>query len=91
MVNRAYTFRQMCEKSDSTLHQYINKINLQNINMPSEESFISPVKDHHLFTNNDVLQQTSFFSDIFCNTNSDSLVDNFSVHNTNITSTGIVN
>lgn len=74
MVNRSVTFRQMCEKSDGVLREYVNNLNLQSISLGS-------VDDQLFSTTTDVLQQSSFFGEIFCNTASSSLVDTFSDHN----------
>lgn len=82
MVNRAYAFRQQCEKSDNSLHQYINSLNLEAATLHNNQQMIQPVKNDHLFPSNEVLQQASIFNDIFNDDHAHSLVDNFTSENT---------
>lgn len=87
-INRAYSFKQLCEKSDVSLREYIgNNIHLQSTN---GNNLMNDVKSDQLFSNSVVLQQSSFFNDIFNDatshfndTTSQSLVDQFSSHNAN--------
>lgn len=77
MISRSYSFKQLCEKSDLTLRQYINTINLQ---IDEEANLLNQVKGDNLFSTTDVLQQSSFFSDIFNDANAQ-FVDNFEAQN----------
>lgn len=82
MVNRAYAFKQQCEKSDATLREYINKISLQDLELSNEHNLMCNVKNDQLFGSSEVLQQSSLFTELFGNETTQSLVDNFS-HNAN--------
>jgi hypothetical protein len=87
MVNRAYSFKQQCEKSDASLRQYINTLDLQTVSLQNESNIIiSDMKADQLFGSSEVLQQSSIFQDIFNDATSHSLVDNFTNQNA---STGI--
>ncbi|KAL3276980.1 hypothetical protein HHI36_012342 [Cryptolaemus montrouzieri] len=79
MVNRAYTFKQQCEKSDVVLRQYLNELELQNVSLP-QNSLIDTVKDDHLLSTSEVLQQHSLFQEIFNDATTQSLVENFANH-----------
>lgn len=79
MVNRAYSFKQLCEKSDATLRNYINSINLSTVTIQQHESIvIQSEKSSELFNSNSVLPQSSLFSDIFNDATSHTLVEDFS-------------
>lgn len=67
MVSKSYSFKQLCEKSDVTLRQYINSISFHNVSIQNNEEIM--------------VQQTSIFSDIFNDATTHSLVENFSSHN----------
>lgn len=67
MVSRAYSFKQLCEKSDVTLRQYISSISFHDVSIQNNEEII--------------VQQSSIFSDIFNDATTHSLVENFSSHN----------
>jgi KRAB domain-containing zinc finger protein len=82
MVNRAYSFKQQCEKSDASLRQYINTLDLQTVSLQNESNIIiSDMKADQLFGSSEVLQQSSIFQDIFNDATSHSLVDNFTNQN----------
>lgn len=81
MINRSYSFKQLCEKSDLTLRQYVTSINLQ---LETEQNLMNQVKNDQLFATTDALQPSSFFSDIFTDTNAQSFVDNFDPQNAGI-------
>ncbi|XP_063912202.1 zinc finger protein OZF-like [Zophobas morio] len=82
MVNRAYSFKQQCEKSDASLRQYINSVGLQTVALQNEPNImISDMKADQLFGSSEVLQQSSIFQDIFNDATSHSLVDNFGNQN----------
>lgn len=85
MLNRSFAFKEQCEKSDSILREYLNKINLAIIDISDEQNLIRNVKNDQLFENNDVLQQSVLFNEIFGSETSQSLVDNFASQ----TSTGV--
>uniref|UniRef100_A0A6P7G3Y1 Zinc finger protein 260-like n=1 Tax=Diabrotica virgifera virgifera TaxID=50390 RepID=A0A6P7G3Y1_DIAVI len=78
-VNRAYTFKQLCEKSDMALRSYLS-INLQPIALPTE-NLINEVKSD-LFSTSEVLQQSSLFQDIFNDATTHSFVETFTNQNT---------
>ncbi|XP_019871436.2 zinc finger protein 558 [Aethina tumida] len=73
-VNKAYTFKQLCEKSDMTLREYLQ---IRNISLPPE-GLINTTEQ--FFNTSDDLQQTSIFQDIF-NDTTHSIVDNFATQN----------
>lgn len=77
MVSRAYSFKQLCEKSDLSLRQYINSISFQ---IDAEQNLLNQVKNDNLFSTTDVLHQSSFFSDIFNDANAQ-FVDTFEAQN----------
>jgi hypothetical protein len=80
-------FKQQCEKSDASLRQYINTLDLQTVSLQNESNIIiSDMKADQLFGSSEVLQQSSIFQDIFNDATSHSLVDNFTNQNA---STGI--
>lgn len=80
-VNRAYSFKQLCEKSDTTLRQYVNT--LQPIDTTSTiQNIINDVKSD-IFNSTEVLQQSSIFQDIFNDATTHSLVENFTNQNAN--------
>lgn len=66
-VSKAYSFKQLCEKSDITLRQYIGTLNFHDVSLQSNENIL--------------VQQSSIFGDIFNDTTTHSLVENFSSHN----------
>ncbi|XP_060526466.1 zinc finger protein OZF-like [Cylas formicarius] len=70
-VNKAYAFKQLCEKSDASLRNYVNMNYMPQNNIVQ----INEVR-HDIFENNEVLPQNSLFQDIF-NDPEQSLVDNF--------------
>lgn len=74
-VNKAYSFKQLCEKSDVTLRNYLN-INLQ----LQADNMINQVKTD-LFSTSEVLQQSSLFQDIFNDATTHSLVETFTNQN----------
>lgn len=79
MVNRAYSFKQLCEKSDATLRQYINDMNYTAITVESDSGLLAQVKCNNLYSATDI-EQTSLFNDIFSDATTQSLVENFSSH-----------
>ncbi|XP_045468624.1 zinc finger protein OZF-like isoform X1 [Harmonia axyridis] len=79
MINRAYTFKQQCEKSDVALRQYLNDLEIQNVSL--EQSNLMVVKDDQLLSTSEVLQQNSLFQEIFNDATTQSLVENFANQN----------
>lgn len=79
MVNRAYTFKQLCEKSDNVLRQYFNNIEIQNVTL--QQNQLMGVKDDQLLSTSEVLQQNSLFQEIFNDATTQSLVENFANQN----------
>ncbi|XP_074034022.1 uncharacterized protein isoform X2 [Leptinotarsa decemlineata] len=77
-INKAYTFKQLCEKSDMTIRNYLS-INLQPISLPAD-NIINEVKSD-LFSTSEVLQQSSLFQDIFNDATTHSLVETFTNQN----------
>ncbi|CAH1154764.1 unnamed protein product [Phaedon cochleariae] len=77
-VNRAYTFKQLCEKSDMTLRNYLS-IKLQSTLIPAD-NILQDVKAD-LFSTSEVLQQSSLFQDIFNDATTHSLVETFTNQN----------
>ncbi|KAJ8954977.1 hypothetical protein NQ318_000408 [Aromia moschata] len=77
-VNKAYTFKQLCEKSDLTLRNYLN-LHLQSISI-QPNNLIDEVKTD-LFNTTEVLQQSSIFQDIFNDATTHSLVETFTNQN----------
>lgn len=80
MVNRAYSFKQQCEKSDASLRQYLNTVNINSVGVQLQNDssiLIEDMKTDHLFSTSEVLHQSSIFQDIFNDATSHSLVDNF--------------
>lgn len=77
-VNKAYSFKQLCEKSDVTLRNYLD-INLQTISLQAD-NMINQVKTD-LFSTSEVLQQSSLFQDIFNDATTHSLVETFTNQN----------
>ncbi|CAH1112096.1 unnamed protein product [Psylliodes chrysocephalus] len=78
-VNRSYTFKQLCEKSDMELRNYLN-ISLQTISLPTD-NIMNEVKSD-LFNTSEVLQQSSLFQDIFNDATTHSFVETFTNQNT---------
>lgn len=74
MVSRAYSFKQLCEKSDATLRQYLNGISLETVALQPQDC-MEGVKANGLFSRNDV----SLFNDIFNDATTHTLVEGFSV------------
>nr|CAI5868706.1 unnamed protein product [Callosobruchus analis] len=72
-LNKAYTFKNLCEKSDMTLRNYLQSIQTENI--------LSGVQKD-LFSSSEVLQQNTIFEDIFTDATTQSLVESFN-HNAN--------
>ncbi|KAK9693553.1 Zinc finger, C2H2 type [Popillia japonica] len=86
IVNRSFTFKQQCEKSDNVLRQYLDSLNMH-ISLDNSQSIISDVKNDTLFVSNEVLQQSSIFNDIFNDEQTHSLVDSFTVQNADLAET----
>lgn len=80
MVSRAYSFKQLCEKSDAALRQYVNNINFNSLTVPNNESVAIQVKCTSIYSSADVIEQSSIFNDIFSDATTHSLVENFSSH-----------
>lgn len=79
MVSRAYSFKQLCEKSDATLRHYINSLNLNAVSIQTQENImLQSNKSVELFNSSSVLPQSSLFGDIFNDATSHSLVGEFS-------------
>lgn len=76
-VNKAYSFKQLCEESDLTLRNYL---------LTLQTDMITNVKSD-LFSTSEVLQQSSLFQDIFNDATTHSLVETFTNQNA---STGIL-
>ncbi|KAI4459421.1 zinc finger protein [Holotrichia oblita] len=85
-VNRSFTFKQQCEKSDNVLRQYLASVNMH-ISLDNSQNIISDVKNDTLFVSNEVLQQSSIFNDIFNDEQTHSLVDSFAVQNADLAET----
>lgn len=71
-VNKAYSFKQLCEESDLTLRNYL---------LTLQTDMINNVKTD-LFSTSEVLQQSSLFQDIFNDATTHSLVETFTNQNT---------
>lgn len=78
-VNKAYSFKQLCEESDLTLRNYLLSL---------QTDMINDVTKTELFNTSEVLQQTSLFQDIFNDATTHSLVETYTNQNA---STGTLN
>lgn len=70
-INKAYSFKQLCEESDITLRNYL---------LTLQTNMINDVKTD-LFSTSEVLQQSSLFQDIFNDAMTHSLVETFTNQN----------
>lgn len=68
----------MCEKSDVTLRHYVNSISLTSVPMQPQENIMVQTKTAEYFNANEVLPQSSLFSDIFNDATTHTLVEEFS-------------
>nr|CAH7728743.1 unnamed protein product [Callosobruchus chinensis] len=78
-LNKAYTFKHLCEKSDMTLRNYLQTISIQT------ENILSGVQKD-LFSSSEVLQQNTIFEDIFTDATTQSLVESFNHNATTVAS-----
>lgn len=72
-VNKAYSFKQLCEESDITLRNYL---------LTLQTGMINDVKTD-IFSTTEVLHQSSLFQDIFNDATTHSLVETFTNQNGN--------
>lgn len=77
MVSRAYSFKQLCEKSDETLRHYVNSISLNAVTIQPQENIMVQTKTPEYFNANEI-PQSSLFSDIFNDATTHTLVEEFS-------------
>lgn len=77
ITNRAYTFKQQCEKSDNILRQYLNSLSLPVMTLDDQQ--IVQERDDQFFSNDDILQTSSIFNDIFSDVHASSF--NFATQN----------
>lgn len=79
MVNRSYTFKQLCEKSDNTLRQLVTSIAIRNIHLDTN-NMIQHCDTLNKQQDSLFAVESSIFNEIFSNPHGQSLVDEFATH-----------